>query len=170
MLAKQHTVELRETHRRIIEHTEDRIAIGNRERDDVLVGIQRGEKRIARVHKVGREQEPSEVGNVLFADGNAGEPHATDVTRRNRPTNRLDGRKEFAEPGTFSSTTSTSHSAVGGRTPREAFDLPTPRARRTAHSKNPPAEPHPRSEADAARRARSRTDPTLVAALPPSRP
>jgi hypothetical protein len=44
---------------------------------------------------------------------------------------RLLTADEFAEPGTFSSTTPTSFPAVGGRTPR-GFDLPTPRIRRTS--------------------------------------
>jgi hypothetical protein len=87
VLGEQHAAQLREADGRIIEHSQDRLAIGNRECNEVLLGVQRGKKCIARVLQAGRVQEPSQGGNVLVEDGNTGEPHASDATRRSAPTN-----------------------------------------------------------------------------------
>jgi hypothetical protein len=84
---KEHTAQLGEANRRIIEHSEDRLAIGNRECDEILLGVQRDKKHIACVLEACREQQPSQVGNVLFVDRNTGEPHASDATRRCGATN-----------------------------------------------------------------------------------
>ena len=87
VLGEEHTSELREAHRRITEHAQDRLAISDGECDQILRGVQRDEKRIAGVLVARREEEPSQIGDVLFAHGNAGEPHATDATRRRSASN-----------------------------------------------------------------------------------
>jgi hypothetical protein len=87
VLGKEHAPKLSQSVGRIIEHEQDRLAIGNRERDEVLLGVERDEKRIAGVLEARSEQKPSQVGNVLFADGNAGEPHGADATRRSGASN-----------------------------------------------------------------------------------
>ena len=87
VLGQQHAAEFRLRHGRIVEHSQDRLAISDRESDEILLSVQRDKNRIARVVQARYVQAPSQVGNVLFADGNTGEPHATDATRRAEPTN-----------------------------------------------------------------------------------
>jgi hypothetical protein len=72
---------------RIDEHLQDRLAIGSREGDEILLGVQREKQHIGRVVEAGVEQEPSQIGDTLFADGNPGEPHSLDATRRREPEN-----------------------------------------------------------------------------------
>jgi hypothetical protein len=88
VLGQEHAAELGEADGRILEHSHDRLAIGNREGDEILLGVQGSEKRDARVLEVGSKQEPSQFGNALLANGNTGEPHASDATRHSGATNR----------------------------------------------------------------------------------
>jgi hypothetical protein len=87
VLPEQHAAQLREADGRIIEHSQDRLAIGDRERDEILLAVQRGKKCIARVLEAGRVQEPSKGGNVHFVDGNTGKSHASRATQRRDPQN-----------------------------------------------------------------------------------
>jgi hypothetical protein len=87
VLGEEHLSQLREPMRRMIEHSQHRIAIVDRESDEILLGVERDKKHIARVLEAGREQEPSEIGDVLLANGNTGEPHASVATRRAGPSN-----------------------------------------------------------------------------------
>jgi hypothetical protein len=99
LFGEQHAAQLRETNGRNIEHSQDRFAIGGQESNEILLGVERDKKRIARVLEAGHEQKPSQIGDVLVADGNTGEPHASDATRRHGRANA----QEVAEPGTLSS-------------------------------------------------------------------
>ena len=88
MLGEEHAPQLGKASWRIVEHPQDRLAIGDRESNENLLGVQRDKERIARVLEACRVQEPSQGGDVLFADGNTGEPHATDATLRSGASNR----------------------------------------------------------------------------------
>jgi hypothetical protein len=62
VFGEKHTAQLGEASGRIIEHSQDRLAIGDRESDKILLGVERDKERIACVLEAGREQEPSQKG------------------------------------------------------------------------------------------------------------
>ncbi len=83
-------MELCQTGRRIAERLQHCLAIGNREGDQVLLGVQRDEQHVGRVLEASLEQALGQGGDVLFADGNPGEPHPIDAIRsESRPTTRI---------------------------------------------------------------------------------
>jgi hypothetical protein len=105
VLREQHAAQLRKPVRRVIEHSQDRFAVGDRERDEITPRVQRDKERIGRVLGAGVEEEPRKVGDVLFAHGNTGGPHDIRATRRRERTNGASGSREdldcqrpFAEP------------------------------------------------------------------------
>lgn len=67
---------------------------GDRESKEILLGVQRDKERIARVLEACRVQEPSLGRDILFADGNTGEPHAT--RRHPWPGSRRSSRSPLA--------------------------------------------------------------------------
>ena len=87
VLGEQHTAQLGEADGRIVEHSQDRLAIGDRQSNESLLGVQCDEERIARVLEAGRVQQASQFGDVPFADEHTGEPHATAATRRSGASN-----------------------------------------------------------------------------------
>jgi hypothetical protein len=81
VLAQQRTAQLGEPVGRIIEHSQDRLAILDREGNENLVGVEREKEDIGAVLEPGPQQELSQDGNVPFGDRHTGEPHAGDATR-----------------------------------------------------------------------------------------
>jgi hypothetical protein len=101
VLREQHATKLGEPVRRIVEHAQDRLPIGDGEGSKILLRPQRGKERIGGVLEAGIEEETCQVG---VAHGNTGEPHDTRATRRRERTNGassgaedLDCERLFAE-------------------------------------------------------------------------
>ena len=73
--------------RRIVEHSQDRLAIRNRESDEICSASSATRSASPVSSKPASNKSRARSGNVVFAHGSAGEPHAADATRRAGPTN-----------------------------------------------------------------------------------
>ena len=90
VLAEQHRTEFRQSIGRIVERSQDRLAILDRESNKILLGIEREKEHIGGVLQSSREQELSQRGDVPVGDGHTGEPHAGDAIRLTGQTNGVE--------------------------------------------------------------------------------
>ena len=88
VLAEQHTAELGESEGRIVEGAENRLAILDRERNEILFVVECEKEYIGGFLEPGLEQELGQGGNVRFQDRHTGESHAGDATRRGVQANQ----------------------------------------------------------------------------------
>ena len=87
MLGEKHTAQFREGVGRIVEHLQHRLAILDRERNEILAGVEREKEYIGGFLESGLEQELGQGGNVPFQDRHTGESHAGDAIQLSEQTN-----------------------------------------------------------------------------------
>jgi len=86
---KEHRAELGERIGRIVEYSQQRLAILNGESHEVLFRVERQKEHISGVLEPGSEQELSQESNVSIGDGHTGESHVRDATRLTGYTNGI---------------------------------------------------------------------------------